>query len=345
MAAAFERAAGAGWLGRLVAAKERFAAGFVEAAFDRTDRPLGMADELHARVERPVGGDGDLAAAEAARAAQLRVDARGDALVERREPELAAAAVVVDVGAAEAAVGAAQRAQVGVRPRGGVVERGDEVAHAEVAQPEDRFGEERDGGGGDRHHHRRVGLVREEEPQRGLDALPRAAAGGVHAEGVVRGADAVARERDGEAAAAGLGEERFVEERAVRGDLVVEAVRLARLAAVDEREHEVLAQERLAAEEDDPRVVPRREAVDRRLGRFSRHVRRAVPLVAVAAGEVAAVGEVEREVHRASRAAGSTGRGRGCRRRFRRRRGAWGCRSSRARGRGGRRRRRPARRC
>ena len=53
----------------------------------------------------------------------------------------------------------------------------------------------------------------------------------------------------------------------------------------------------LAAEEDDPRVVARREAVDCRRRRLERHVRPAVPLVAVAAGEVAAVGEVEREVH------------------------------------------------
>lgn len=98
----------------------------------------------------------------------------------------------------------------------------------------------------------------------------------------------------------GLGtrQERIRHERSVRRHLVVEAVRCAAFARVDHVEDEVFAQQRLPAEEDDPRVLlAARALVDRREGGRERHVARPVPRVAVSAREVAAVSEMKSQVH------------------------------------------------
>jgi hypothetical protein len=113
----------------------------------------------------------------------------------------------------------------------------------------------------------------------------------------VRLPDAVAGKRDRKTAAPRLGEEGLVQKRAVRRDLVVEAAGLARLAAVDKREDEVPPQQRLPAKENEAGIVSRGDPVDGRLRRIARNVRRPVPLIAVAAGEVATVGEVKRQVN------------------------------------------------
>ena len=97
------------------------------------------------------------------------------------------------------------------------------------------------------------------------------------------------------------------EERAVRRHLVVVALRRRTLARVDDAEDEVRLQERLAAEEDDAGVrIVRRALGDRGHRRLERHPLRPMPLVAVAAREIAAVSEMQREMHSSSRDTGRT---------------------------------------
>ena len=279
---------------------ERLPFCLIDAVHHVADTERGIADQLHAGIDCSVRRDRELLFPQLApfRAQIVASDVRGDLDLKRRQVEFLLLLRPFAVQCRQPPVLPFQRDKIPIGPRGGVVHGADEVPETEIEKMLHPIRVSGQGARRDRHQHRGIRFVGKEPFRRVVQGVRYILS--VRCDPTVV-SDPVVGQRDKDLVPIGPIEERLVHGHSVCRDLEVEeyaALLHDALRVIDDLFHPFPAEERFAAEKDDPvvSVLPRRH-IDRPLRRVERHIRRTFAHIAVGAGKIAAVRDVQCVVH------------------------------------------------